>query len=164
MWCRNVCALGMLGTLMACATGTVERHRLADGSWQITCKLPMDDCIRRTEVLCNDKRYRIVSGQSKNVIRDVPPGTREYRSSELTVVCSDRESDDKTTEAPAPLVSGPALSRPEGGLSSVCIPGATQSCVGPAGCQGGQACRPDGSGFGGCDCGVTPKPSADAGF
>nr|PZN25197.1 MAG: hypothetical protein DIU78_10725 [Pseudomonadota bacterium] len=36
----------------------------------------------------------------------------------------------------------------------VCIPGATQQCVGPGACSGGQACLPDGSGFGPCDCGT----------
>jgi len=163
MWRRNVCGLGMVGILVACATGTVERHRLADGSWQITCKLPMDDCIRRIEEVCNDKRYRIVSGQSKNVIRDVPPGTREYRTSELTVLCTDQDTSEATTAGPGPLPSGPTLSRPDGGPSSGCVPGASQACVGPAGCQGGQACRPDGSGFGACDCGTT-RASVDAGF
>ncbi len=35
-----------------------------------------------------------------------------------------------------------------------CVPGATQSCVGPGACSGGQSCLPDGSGFGACDCGA----------
>jgi hypothetical protein len=43
-----------------------------------------------------------------------------------------------------------------------CIPGATQACVGLGACAGGQACLPDGAGFGPCDCGP-PGPSADAG-
>ncbi len=34
-----------------------------------------------------------------------------------------------------------------------CTAGATQSCVGPAGCRGGQVCLPDGSAWGACDCG-----------
>jgi hypothetical protein len=40
-----------------------------------------------------------------------------------------------------------------------CVKGITQSCVGPGGCQGGQACLQDGSGFSSCDCGqVLAKP------
>lgn len=35
-----------------------------------------------------------------------------------------------------------------------CVAGSTQACVGPGGCAGGQACLPDGSGFGECDCGA----------
>ena len=40
----------------------------------------------------------------------------------------------------------------------VCVPGATQACVGSGACSGGQACLPDGSGFAPCDCG-TAKPA-----
>ncbi len=35
-----------------------------------------------------------------------------------------------------------------------CVPGASQACVGPGGCQGGQVCLPDGSALGPCDCGA----------
>jgi hypothetical protein len=35
-----------------------------------------------------------------------------------------------------------------------CVPGASQACVGPGGCQGGQVCLPDGGGLGPCDCGA----------
>lgn len=45
----------------------------------------------------------------------------------------------------------PAAPAPKGVL---CVPGASQACVGPGGCQGGQVCLPDGSGFGACDCGA----------
>lgn len=37
--------------------------------------------------------------------------------------------------------------------SPACVKGITQACVGAGGCQGGQACLPDGSGFSPCDCG-----------
>ena len=37
-----------------------------------------------------------------------------------------------------------------------CVPGTTQLCVGPGGCQGGQACQADGRGFEPCDCGAKP--------
>jgi hypothetical protein len=47
-----------------------------------------------------------------------------------------------STAAPAALPAG-----------QVCAPGATQECVGPAACRGGQRCLPDGSGFSECDCG-----------
>lgn len=36
----------------------------------------------------------------------------------------------------------------------LCVPGASQACVGPGGCQGGQVCLADGSGLGPCDCGA----------
>jgi hypothetical protein len=56
--------------------------------------------------------------------------------------------------APVP-VAPPAPER-------VCVPGTTQACVGPAACSGGQSCLPDGSGFGGCDCGAASDSPASA--
>jgi hypothetical protein len=52
---------------------------------------------------------------------------------------------------PAPRASAPLPERH-------CVPGATQACVGPAGCSGGQACLADASGFGACDCGPVAAP------
>ena len=37
----------------------------------------------------------------------------------------------------------------------VCTPGSTQLCVGAGGCQGGQACSADGTGYGECVCAQT---------
>ncbi len=42
-----------------------------------------------------------------------------------------------------------------------CVPGSTQQCFGPGGCQGAQICQPDGKTFGPCDCGdseSSPEP------
>jgi hypothetical protein len=36
----------------------------------------------------------------------------------------------------------------------LCIPGATQACLGAGACQGAQACREDGGGYLPCDCGT----------
>jgi hypothetical protein len=40
-----------------------------------------------------------------------------------------------------------------GTTSTVCVPGATQVCLGPGACQGAQTCRDDGSGYEPCNCG-----------
>jgi hypothetical protein len=40
---------------------------------------------------------------------------------------------------------------------TVCVPNATQECVGAGACKGGQSCLPDGSGFSECDCGKKKK-------
>jgi hypothetical protein len=40
-----------------------------------------------------------------------------------------------------------------------CSPGETRACVGAGACKGGQACLPDGKGFGSCDCGPTTPPA-----
>jgi hypothetical protein len=53
----------------------------------------------------------------------------------------------------------PASSKPAAGTGAACVPGATQTCIGPAACNGGQSCLADGSGFGPCDCGTqAPQP------
>ena len=134
--------------LACCVPSTVERHRLADGSWQLTCRLPMDECARQADVLCVDQRYRILRGQSGHVFRGVAPSQVDYRTSELTFVCSNY---DDGTSADA---SAPQTARSPGDAPPfACTPGATQACVGPGACAGGQACLSDGTRFGPCDCG-----------
>ena len=44
----------------------------------------------------------------------------------------------------------------QGQSSAVCTAFDTQECVGPAACRGGQMCKPDGSGWTPCDCGIPP--------
>ncbi|MEZ4225334.1 MAG: hypothetical protein R3B13_30565 [Polyangiaceae bacterium] len=59
------------------------------------------------------------------------------------------------TPAPVPTSPLPPVeaAADAGAPATACVPGSTQECVGPGGCRGGQACLPDGSGFGVCDCG-----------
>jgi hypothetical protein len=62
------------------------------------------------------------------------------------------------TVAP-PSTALPASSKPAASAAGACVPGATQTCIGPAACNGGQSCLADGSGFGPCDCGTqAPQP------
>ena len=57
----------------------------------------------------------------------------------------------------APSSSPSPSPGPPAGVASaapaVCVPGATQGCLGPGACSGAQACRDDASGFLPCDCG-----------
>lgn len=50
-----------------------------------------------------------------------------------------------------------------GAAGSICTPGDSKACTGPAGCQGGQACLADGTGWGSCDCGTGGASSGGAG-
>jgi hypothetical protein len=79
-------------------------------------------------------------------------------------------AEDKFSPSPAQKVSPPPAAPPKpvaappaprtdavpapAGKGAHCVPGASQACVGPGGCQGGQVCLPDGSGLGPCDCGA----------
>jgi hypothetical protein len=145
--------------LPACMPPRLEQQRLPDGSWQMTCRAPMDECIRELENTCRSKRYRILGATSELKLRDAPPYEKEYRTSKLSFICS---SDNEVPPAPA------ANSLPEAGDGRTCGAGDTRACVGPGGCAGGQTCRPDGVGFGTCDCGLAgvglkaPQPSTNA--
>lgn len=76
--------------------------------------------------------------------------------------------------APAPVAAQPAAPGADGGVASdagaraparapahppgmVCVPGATQVCVGGGGCRGGQYCLANGAGYSPCDCGGKKK-------
>ena len=51
-----------------------------------------------------------------------------------------------------------------GGVSgNVCAPGATQACIGPAACKGGQVCLSSGAMWGVCDCGTGGMSSGGSG-
>ena len=129
----------------------------------------MNECVQHFEAVCMDKRYRILSGQSKRDVRDVDPGTREYRTSELVALCDRDALPPQIAGAggPAAVVApGPGLmlaASASVASRSICVPGSTQACVGPGGCSGGQACRADGAGFGVCDCGPSRGATSDAG-
>jgi hypothetical protein len=59
------------------------------------------------------------------------------------------------------VVAAPPPSAPAKPATPACVPGATQACVGPGGCSGGQACAADGLRFDACNCGSpTTSPSA----
>jgi hypothetical protein len=161
MWRR--CVLGF-GVLVACSTtAAVERHYLPNGTWQLTCQLPMAACIRAFETNCPGKRYRILSGVSRRELRDVEPAVKETFTTELTAVC---DADGMVMKVETPTTAGaPAAaagSAPATIGGPACLPGATQTCIGPGGCPGGQGCRADGAGFTSCDCG-TVTAGGDAG-
>lgn len=59
--------------------------------------------------------------------------------------------------APPTASAPPAASAVPPKSSTACTPGATQACVGPAGCKGGQFCTDDGARFSPCDCGTSSK-------
>jgi hypothetical protein len=154
--------LGLALVLAGCASSTVERQRLADGSWHLTCGLPMDECARQADQLCTDQRYRILRGESRHVVRGAGPSQVEYRISDLTFACGGHDDD----ASPSSGVSTPQAIRaaePANPVKPVCTPGGTQACVGPGGCSGGQACTTNGSAFGPCDCGSPKSPGTDAG-
>lgn len=147
---------GCLWMLPACSPAQFQQERLKDGSIKFTCELAMDECIRLVQDQCKNQRYRILEGTSETRLRDVPPFETAYRTSRLHLTCTndgaeallslDQKPEAATTPTPA----------------AGCTAGETRTCVGAAACKGGQACLPDGKGFGPCDCGPSVPPPAAA--
>ena len=62
------------------------------------------------------------------------------------------------------LASAIACSDSPASPARSCVPGETRLCTGPGGCEGAQACLPDGQALDPCDCGTNPGASSgDAG-
>jgi hypothetical protein len=134
----RVALLGLLA-LVSCGASEVKSQRLQDGSWKFTCELSMDECIRRAQTTCRNQRFRIIEGTSETRLRDAPPYEKAYHTSNVHLVCTDLGSD---------VLLDVGTKKGAG-----CTKGETRACVGAGACKGGQACLPDGSGFGSCDCG-----------
>jgi hypothetical protein len=136
--------------LLACGTAEVQSQKLKDGSWTFTCELSMDECIRRVQERCPAQRYRIIEGTSETRLRDAPPFERAYHTSRLHLRCNDAGADVLISTSGS---DDSALTSVAASKARECGVGETRACIGPGACQGGQACLPDGSGFGACDCG-----------
>lgn len=155
--------LALLALTAACSSATGRPVRLGDGSYSLSCKGPLTNCLKHAERLCKDEGYSVseardvqdragsASGQSQVVIQ----------KSDATIHCGTqaarppielKRSEPLAAPAPAPPPTA-AAPAPAPRPAALCVPGSTQACVGPAGCTGGQACKADGSGYEPCNCG-----------
>jgi len=120
-------------------------------------------CVSRADKVCGDDGYTILSGSTnKHLLGGSSSSYREMAErAELVVRCGPPEEPkaEEVKYVPLPPRTDEPASPPR---SAACVPGATQVCVGPGACQGGQVCAVDGSGFGPCDCGpaAAPAPSS----
>lgn len=152
--------VGCLWLLTACGPAQFQQEKLNDGSIKVTCELAMDECVRSAQELCSNQRFRIIEGTSETRLRDVPPFETAYHTSRLHLMCSN--------DGAKPLLSLDKAAEERPGSPGpkpmdACSVGQTRECVGPGACKGGQACLPDGKGFGTCDCGPSaPPPPAPA--
>jgi len=146
------CALTLVGCSKAGMT------TMPNGNHRIVCERGMKVCISRADKVCGDDGYTIVSGTTKkHLLGGDGSSYREMaENAELIVSCGDTPppaEEESTYVALPPRTDQPVAP------AAVCVPGASQLCVGPAACQGGQVCLADGSGFGQCDCGSTASPA-----
>lgn len=162
-----LCILLLPGALLGCSKTKVTRG--PDGLFRFHCGRGMKDCVAQAEKYCNvqkkDGGYVIVSGTSRKIMMGAENG--QYRTAaevaDLEVQCGAEEVEeipkhtfptrrDRDTEE-EPIGEEPVMATVPVAAAAVCTKGATQACVGPGACQGGQVCLADGSGFGPCDCG-----------
>jgi len=175
-----VTALLATAALTSCAyvRGAATTERLPDGKVHLKCKTSLAQCLPFAEEACNGTRYKVLAAvdQHDYIGARSTVGEQEFRASEAVIQCGRRGrslfGDDDTKLPPlAGDCSGKAGKDAKESPASapaaapLCIPGATQECVGPGACRGAQACLPDHSGYAACDCGPSPTaaPSAATG-
>jgi len=169
--------LVLMSTFLGCTKTRVTAG--PDGLLRLDCARGMKDCVSQAEKYCNvqkkDGGYVIMSGTSRKIL--MGSENSQYRTAaevaQLEVKCGSESlpiavagegadypepyklpprSDADVT--PSEFGAAATVPVPVPAAASVaCTKGATQACVGPGACQGGQVCLADGSGFGACDCG-----------
>jgi len=137
---KAVTLLGLLSILLGCAT--FKPKALPDGSYRLQCASTMAQCLQRARKFCGEDTLEVLK-QSDDEVYGVEGHQIGAEGVELHFVCGKPRAEPKWKLPP-----------------QACVPGATQRCVGPGACAGGQACLPDGSGFGPCDCGDSATPDS----
>lgn len=150
--------------------GSGKPAQQPDGSYQLECNSPLSDCLQRVEPLCGDKGYVVAEARDSLELLGHEQGQSQVpaRRSRATVYCgSDSTPPPRAmVEVKGDPVTPRKRERPsEDGNpypepAALCVPGATQACVGPGGCSGGQSCAADGSRFEPCDCGAAKTDAA----
>jgi hypothetical protein len=166
---------------VGCAKPDVEIRALPNGTRQLTCRHTLPQCLSHVDDVCKGASYEILYATDTQKVYGSPSSNEvESRTSQAVVHCLGQHQEPmgeavagqsliaaaavasasasaKPSTAPVASGAATAAARPAvapAPAARICVPGSTQSCVGPAACSGGQSCLPDGSGFGACDCGA----------
>jgi hypothetical protein len=149
---------------VACSHGSGGPVRQADGGYELSCKGPLSDCLRHAERLCRDDGYTVTEARDVRDLLGHESGQSQVmiEKSGATIYCGShptrapielKRETPLEPAAPSPAVAPLAPPPVEAKPAPACVPGATQTCVGPGGCSGGQACKADGTGYDPCNCG-----------
>jgi hypothetical protein len=144
----------------ACSNGPRPPAKQPDGSYDLSCRGRLTSCLKQAERVCGDKGYRVTTARDIRELLGHKDGQSQIgiETSDATVICGSapkeepirlQREEQQETELPATPPVGPR---------TACVPGATQACIGPAGCSGGQVCAADGLKFEACDCGPASAP------
>lgn len=164
---RLVAAFGLAASLFAfpgCQSPIISANLRPDGVYHVKCRSKLQSCLNEVEVLCRHNRYAVLRAFDDHEWEGINwPDQGEKRASEAFIRCGQKPpwgEDSEMGRLRAHPLGDRESSEPEPAAAPVavpvrvCIPGASQACVGVGDCSGGQVCRPDGSGFGSCDCGA----------
>jgi hypothetical protein len=167
---RLLLALLGSGLAIACSHGSGGPARQADGGYTIACKAPLTDCLLQAERTCKDDGYTVTVGRDVRELLGAETGQSQVpvQKSEATFYCGKLATSaerpmielkrERPIEGTKPQEAPVVESAPPAPPKPACVPGATQTCIGPGGCSGGQACAEDGTHFNPCDCGNPPPP------
>jgi hypothetical protein len=169
---RRGAGIGFLLGVVACARPGVDVMRLPNGAERLRCHTTLPECLAHADALCKGASYEVLYAKHERSVFGTDQSQVEGHSSVAEIHClgphekplpagTDPSSDAASTttdsgkpsaaSTAAPVSSTPPAVAPA--PPATCVPGATQTCVGPGACAGGQSCLSDGSGFGACDCG-----------
>lgn len=157
-------AAASLFVFVGCLSPIISANQRPDGIYHVRCRDKLQRCLDEVETLCRRYRYvvlRAFDDPEPSGVQYPTPGEQtaflQEHTSEAFIRCGQKQpwgedSPMKRLRADPLGDQAPAAAAPT--PSPVCVPGASQACVGPNGCSGGEACLADGSGFGPCDCGT----------
>jgi hypothetical protein len=154
--------IALTAAAWSCSPFTGALQPQGDGTYRLECKDLLSRCLRQVEERCSNYGYDILSA-SQQINRYGPEQLQtETFGSHAVVKCRGANaligsSDDDSKEDPTATGEGKTSADSS---ATACVPGASQACVGVGGCSGGQACLPDGSAYGPCDCGSVASPPA----
>lgn len=167
---RKLCALWPASFFLFSCGAPVGVTTLPSGGYRITCEKGIEECVSRADKICGSKGFTILRG--KNASKRLGGSSSSYQEvtylGELEIACGlvDLPAPECAPQGNEQLVHSLGMAAPAAGPpvgpARACVPGASVSCVGAAGCAGGQICLPDGSAYGACDCGASAKPSSEA--
>ena len=159
--------LSALCLLGACSSGarSVRLPALSPGDeiYRISCEDSIAACRDEANEVCGG-RYEVLESTGAPIqpprVTSAPgpasTGPRYQRLKwvgQMVIACGHAAPPPTAGGAGTPEPGSPATTAPALAPDRLCIPGATQECLGPGACRGAQACLADGNGYGPCDCG-----------
>jgi hypothetical protein len=151
--------VALFAVLAGCGTARVTTAKGPDGTYRLKCSVPLPACLNEANV-CPNNSYTVMRAVDQYQHLGTFDHYVEIRGSDAIVRCGrpgarppqlDEVGPQGAPASTAPASAPPAPAPPP--PAPTCVPGASQACVGPAGCAGGQVCAASGAGFGPCDCG-----------